>query len=78
LADVSAVQMTRYPPGLISALEKLRDDTTVTHSATTATAHLWIEQPMSGVGDRGKFGTLNRMFDTHPPLEERIALLKEL
>ncbi len=78
LADVSAVQMTRYPPGLISALEKLREDTTVTHSATTATAHLWIEQPMSGVGDEGKFGWLNRMFDTHPPLEERIALLREL
>ena len=78
LADVSACQMTRYPPGLISALEKLRDDTTVTHSATTATAHLWIEQPMSGVGDEGKFGRLNRMFDTHPPLEERIALLREL
>ena len=78
LADVSACQMTRYPPGLISALEKLRDDKTVTHSATTATAHLWIEQPMSGVGDAGKFGRLNRMFDTHPPLEERIALLREL
>lgn len=78
LADVSACQMTRYPPGLISALEKLRDDVTVTHSATTATAHLWIEQPMSGVGDAGKFGRLNRMFDTHPPLEERIALLREL
>jgi heat shock protein HtpX len=78
LADVSACQMTRYPPGLISALEKLRDDTTVTHSATTATAHLWIEQPLSGVGDAGKFGRLNRMFDTHPPLEERIALLREL
>ena len=52
LADVSAVQMTRYPPGLISALEKLLADTTVTHSASKATAHLWIEQPMSGVGDR--------------------------
>jgi heat shock protein HtpX len=78
LADVSACQMTRYPPGLISALEKLRDDVTVTHAATTATAHLWIEQPMSGVGDNGKFGAINRMFDTHPPLEERIALLREL
>jgi heat shock protein HtpX len=78
LADVSACQLTRYPPGLISALEKLRDDTTVTHSATTATAHMWIEQPMSGVGDAGRFGSLNRMFDTHPPLEERIALLREL
>jgi heat shock protein HtpX len=78
LADVSACQMTRYPPGLISALEKLRDDVTVVHSATTATAHMWIEQPMSGVGDRGKFGSINRMFDTHPPLDERIALLREM
>ncbi len=78
LADVSACQLTRYPPGLISALEKLRDDTTVTHSATTATAHLWIEQPMSGVADRGRLGRLHQMFDTHPPLEERIELLREL
>jgi heat shock protein HtpX len=78
LADASAVQMTRYPPGLISALEKLLADTTVTHSASKATAHLWIEQPMSGVGDKGKFGTFNNMFDTHPPLEERIAALREL
>lgn len=78
LADISACQMTRYPPGLISALEKLQADTTVTHSASTATAHMWIEQPMSGVGDHGKMGMWNRMFDTHPPLEERIALLREL
>ena len=78
LADVSACQMTRYPPGLISALEKLQDDTTVTHSASTATAHLWIEQPMSGVGDSGRLGGPHRMFNTHPPLEERIALLREL
>jgi heat shock protein HtpX len=78
LADVSACQLTRYPPGLISALEKLRDDTTVTHSATTATAHLWIEQPMSGVGDEGRLGRMHSLFDTHPPLDERIALLREL
>jgi heat shock protein HtpX len=78
LADVSACQMTRYPPGLISALEKLRADTTVTHSSTAATAHMWIEQPMSGVGDQGRLGWWNRMFDTHPPLDERIELLREL
>ena len=78
LADVSACQLTRYPPGLISALEKLKEDTTVTHSASTATAHLWIEQPMSGVGDTGKLGGVHRLFDTHPPLDERIALLREL
>jgi heat shock protein HtpX len=78
LADVSACQMTRYPPGLISALEKLQADTTVTHAASTATAHLWIEQPMSGVGDEGRLGGPHRWFNTHPPLEERIALLREL
>lgn len=78
LADVTACQLTRYPPGLISALEKLKEDTTVTHSASTATAHLWIEQPMSGVGDKGKLGGIHKMFDTHPPLDERIALLREL
>jgi heat shock protein HtpX len=78
LADVSACQMTRYPPGLISALEKLRDDTTVVHASSTATAHLWIEQPMSGVGDAGKLRSIHSMFNTHPPLEERIALLREL
>jgi heat shock protein HtpX len=78
LADVSACQLTRYPPGLISALEKLQEDTTVTHSASTATAHLWIEQPLSGVGDGGKLRSTHKLFDTHPPLEERIALLREL
>jgi heat shock protein HtpX len=78
LADVSAIQLTRYPPGLISALEKLQADTTATHSASTATAHLWIEQPMSGVADTGKLPGIHRLFDTHPPLDERIALLREL
>ena len=78
LADISACQLTRYPPGLISALEILKEDTTVTHSASTATAHLWIEQPLSGVGDGGKFASVHKLFDTHPPLDERIALLREL
>src|SRR3990170_3889699 len=78
LADISACQLTRYPPGLISALEKLKADSTVTHAASTATAHLWIEQPMSGVGDSGRLGSIHRLFDTHPPLDERIALLREL
>ena len=79
LADVSACQMTRYPPGLISALEKLQEDRTATHSASTATAHLWIEQPMSGLrDDHGHLRKSHGWFDTHPPLEERIALLREL
>jgi heat shock protein HtpX len=78
LADVSAVRMTRYPPGLIGALEKLQHDTTATHAASMATAHMWIEQPMSGVGDAGKLGSWHKLFNTHPPLSERIALLREI
>nr|MBO2501806.1 zinc metalloprotease HtpX [Thermoanaerobacterales bacterium] len=78
LADVSAVELTRYPPGLISALEKLRDDSTVVHAASHATAHLWIEQPAAQTPEEGRLARLNRLFDTHPPLDERIALLREL
>ncbi|MEY2459451.1 MAG: heat shock protein HtpX [Acidimicrobiaceae bacterium] len=78
LADISGVELTRYPPGLIAALEKLRDDQTVVHAHSRATAHLWIEQPMPTSREEGKLSRLNRMFDTHPPLEERIAALREL
>jgi heat shock protein HtpX len=78
LADISGVELTRYPPGLIAALEKLRDDQTVVHAHSRATAHLWIEQPMPTSPDQGKLSRLNRLFDTHPPLEERIAALREL
>lgn len=78
LADVSAVEMTRYPPGLISALEKLRDDTTVVHASSRATAHLWIESPIARVEPEGRLSKWNRMYDTHPPLDDRINALREL
>ena len=78
LADVSAVELTRYPPGMISALEKLRDDTTVVAASSRATAHLWIEAPVARVEEEGRLSRWNRLFDTHPPLDERIAALREL
>jgi len=78
LADVSGVSLTRYPPGLISALEKLKQDTTVVHSSSRATAHLWLESPLARTPEEGRLAWLNRLFDTHPPLEERIQALKEL
>lgn len=78
LADFSGVSLTRYPPGMISALEKLRDDTTVVHSASKATAHLWIEQPTAQTKEEGRTAWFNRLFNTHPPLDERIAALREL
>ena len=77
LADASGVQLTRYPPGLISALEKLRDDQAVVHHATKATAQMWIEQPLET--DKKKAGSkFNNLFDTHPPLEDRIKRLQEM
>jgi heat shock protein HtpX len=77
LADASGVQLTRYPPGLISALEKLRDDHAVVHHATKATAQMWIEQPLET--DKEKPGSkFNNLFDTHPPLEDRIKRLQEM
>ncbi len=77
LADATAVEITRYPTGLRSALEKLADNTAVVAHASHATAHLWIESPL----DREKGheqAKLNSLFDTHPPLSERINALREL
>lgn len=78
LADVSGVALTRYPPGLISALEKLKDDQTVVHSGSRATAHLWIEAPVARKAEEGKLAAFGRLFNTHPPLEDRIEALREL
>jgi heat shock protein HtpX len=78
LADVSAIEMTRYPPGLISALEKLRDDSTVVHASSRATAHLWIEEPIARTEAEGELSRWNQLFATHPPIEDRIAALREL
>ena len=84
LADVSGVQLTRYPPGLISALKKLQGDKAVVHHATRATAQLWIESPLErdekieADGTKSKGSWLNRKFDTHPPLADRIAALEAM
>ncbi len=76
LADASGVQITRYPPGLISALEKLKDDHTHVHTASKATAHMWIEEPLDS--DNRKKRKFDELFMTHPPLEDRIARLEEM
>jgi heat shock protein HtpX len=77
LADATGVQLTRYPPGLTSALKKLQTDKAVVHHATRATAQLWIESPLDR--EEGKKGSwLNRAFDTHPPLDERIKVLEAM
>lgn len=77
LADVSGVLITRNPQGLIAALEKLRDNHTVIAHAPAATAHLWIESPLDD-HSKGVHGWFNRLFETHPPIEARIAALQEV
>lgn len=84
LADASGVELTRYPPGLISALKKLQGDQAVVHHATRATAQLWIESPLErdekteADGTKSGGSWLNRKFDTHPPLADRIAALEAM
>jgi heat shock protein HtpX len=74
LADASAVDIAGDADGLASALRKLAADTTPLRKVTRATAHLYIESPLRDhVGLRSGIGGL---FDTHPPLEERIARLE--
>jgi heat shock protein HtpX len=76
LADAQGALLTRYPPGLISALEKIRDAPHAMRSANNATAHLWLDQPSRFPGE--KSGTMERLFSTHPPIEERIKRLREM
>ena len=79
LADVSGVQLTRYPPGLISALEKLKGDQTVIHTASKATAHMWIESPLDDeTRPESRARKFDNLFSTHPPLDDRIARLRDL
>ncbi|HUP75901.1 MAG TPA: M48 family metalloprotease [Acidimicrobiales bacterium] len=77
LADASAVAFTRYPTGLRRALEKLDADSTVIQRVSHATSHLWIESPDDRAADK-KTAKLNEMFNTHPPLRERINILRAM
>ncbi|MGB7804587.1 MAG: M48 family metalloprotease [Actinomycetota bacterium] len=76
LADAQGALLTRYPPGLISALQKLETAPTAMRSANNATAHLWLNQPSRIPGEKNS--TMERLFSTHPPLAERIRRLEEM
>jgi heat shock protein HtpX len=75
LADASGALLTRYPDGLASALEKLMMDKTPPRTASNATAHLYIENPFENRKVKNFFTGL---FNTHPPLEDRIRILREM
>ena len=76
LADAQGAMLTRYPPGLISALKEIRDAPHAMRSANNATAHLWLEQPSRVPGQQS--GRMERLFSTHPPIDERIHRLEEM
>lgn len=76
MADATAVELTRNPTGIRSALEKLEADTTVVRAMSTSTAHLWIESPLQRGRGGGFVASVGRLFDSHPPLEVRIAKLR--
>ncbi|MDR7523215.1 MAG: M48 family metallopeptidase [Armatimonadota bacterium] len=73
LADASGAMLTRYPEGLASALEKISADPEPLEVANKATAHLYIVNPLREWG-----GWLNGLFDTHPPVEDRIRRLRTM
>ena len=73
LADVSAVELTRNPLGLARALRTISDDPEVLEVANRATQHLYIVNPIKSFENRAK-----SMWDTHPPIAERIAILQRI
>ncbi len=75
LADAQGAYLTRYPESLARALEKIAADKTIPKFANNATAHLFIVNPFKGKNLGAMFSNL---FDTHPPIEERIRLLREM
>jgi heat shock protein HtpX len=73
LADATAVSLTRNPKGLADALQKISGDREVLEVANRATAHLYIVNPIKRFEKRSK-----GLFSTHPPIEERIEILRAL
>ncbi|HOX21708.1 MAG TPA: M48 family metallopeptidase [Candidatus Paceibacterota bacterium] len=75
LADASGALLTRFPEGLANALEKISADQTPMRYTSNATAHLYISNPFKG---KKKNSWLVKMFSTHPPIEERVKILREM
>ncbi|HTW97061.1 MAG TPA: M48 family metalloprotease, partial [Candidatus Methylomirabilis sp.] len=73
-ADADGALLTRYPEGLIRALEKIDADPTPLTAANRATAHMYIISPLKG--EDGKVGFFSKLFLTHPPTADRIAALR--
>lgn len=77
LADASGALLTRYPEGLASALEKISGDKEPLEAANKATAHLYIANPLKDHKDDSQ-SWFASLFNTHPPIEERIKRLRAM
>ncbi|MCS7006962.1 MAG: M48 family metalloprotease [Thermoleophilia bacterium] len=78
LADAGAAEILNDPEAMALALRRLELDPTTIRYADASTAHLWVESPTDRVeSDRQGVLALARLFDTHPPLRERIRALEE-
>jgi len=73
LADATAVTLTRYPDGLINALQKLYNNPTPTQHYSTSMNHFFIAPPKRNFGEK-----VAGLFSTHPPINERILALKKM
>ncbi len=71
LADATGALTTRYPDGLISALEKIKNTGSVLQRQNTATAHFFFANPL-------KNHSITNLFSTHPPIDDRIKRLREM
>ncbi len=78
LADASGALLTRYPEGLARALEKIAADARPMQHANRATAHLFIASPFKADVSSRKVSFWRKAFSTHPPIEERIAALRQM
>ena len=79
LADTSGALLTRYPEGLANALEKISTYSRPMKTASNATAHLFLENPFGADSQKGKKTPwLIKIFSTHPPIEERVKILRGL
>lgn len=77
MADAGSVTITRQPQGLIEALKKISNDQETLEAANKATAHLYIVSPFKS-NIKGSVGMLAGLFNTHPPIKERIATLQKM
>ncbi len=75
LADADGALLTRYPEGLARALEKISSDPTPMRITNDATASLFIDSPYKGEQKTHWFA---KLFSTHPPIEERIKILRDM